>query len=508
MGYLKTADIIVIALYALGVLAIGWWCARRQETTEEYFVGGRGFGSFIVGISVLASLMSSVSYLAYPGEMIKNGPGWLWFVLHIPISFIVIGYFVIPHIMKQKITSGYQLLEARLGLGIRRAAAVIFILSRLFWMGLVIFTCSKAVAAICGLPIEYVLIAVGIIGTLYTVMGGIRAVLLTDVIQYIILVGGALLTIGIVTYRCGGISGWWPDWGSEQLQNLHWQKIKVLSINPFDRLTAISTMLYAASFWICTSTSDQVVIQRFLCTKNVRAARRSFALTLLADGCSVSMLLFTGLALLGFYLHFPELLPQSDKLVTAQADGLFPHFIGHILPPGLSGLVLSALFAAAMSSLDSGINSISTVLVTDLDFIFARNMEDNPRAKLSRAKQIGLAVGMIAILMSLGVSLVPGTNILEKTVRISSFFSAPLFAIFAMAFFAKSSTPAGAWTAIAVGFLAGLVMSYWQQIAEFFGFETSFSIVLIMPIAALISFLAGLTISQFTKPREMAIEFE
>ncbi len=499
IGHLDSLDLLLMLLYAVGVMGLGLWVSRSQTTTEEYFLAGRRINFLIAGISVVASLISTVSYLALPGEMIKKGPGWLFVVLHIPVSFIVVGYFVIPRIMARRVTTGYELLEAHFGRGIRQTTSVMFILSRIFWMGLVIYTCSFAVASVSGIPLRYILIGVGGIGTLYTVMGGIRAVLITDAVQFVILFGGALFTIALVTVHCGGFAGWWPDWTSPALQNLNWDRIKIFSLNPFDRLTVFSTALYAASFWICTSTSDQVVIQRFLCTKNERAARRMFGVSLIGDMLTILTMGLTGIALLGFFLRFPERLPDTGLMLTEQADKLFPYFIAEYLPTGVSGLVIAALLAAAMSSLDSGISSIGTVLMTDFSDTFARGC-DSERAKLRRAKRICLVVGIVAIALSMVVPLIPGVNILEIAVRIGSIFVPPLFVVFALAFFVKFSTRSGAWTAIAFSLLCSLAMTYWQQIYTWiFGTASDFSIVLIMPLASLFGFVAGVIVSWFTR---------
>jgi solute:Na+ symporter, SSS family len=499
MGHLEILDIAVIALYGLGVIGIGWWSSRKQVSTEEYFVGSRGMSPVIAGISIIATLISTISYLATPGEMVKHGPGWMWQLLHAPISFVIIGYFIIPHLMAHKVTSAYELLDRRFGIRVRQAAAIMFMLARIFWMGLVIYTCSFAVATITGLPIHTVLIAVGLLGTVYTVMGGIRAVMITDVVQFLVLIGGAWLTILVITLKTGGVAAWWPDWSSPELAALEWPKTKVLSLNPFDRLTVLSVIIYGCSFWILTATGDQVVIQRFLTTRDVKSARRSVALSLVGDWCIGLTLFLTGMALVGFYLKFPEQLPDMSLGLTEQADDLFPHFIAAVLPVGLTGLVVSALFAAAMSSLDSGISSISTVLMTDFAGLFARRSGEDTN-RLRRARIVGVFVGCVAMVMSFAVTLVPGANLLEMTVRVSSLLAAPLFVTFILAFYVKSSTPAGAWMAIVVGALTALSLTYSEQIISLFvTTDTAISITLIMPISALVAFIAGVVVSRFTQ---------
>ena len=124
MGHLRILDFVALGIYALAMLLIGWWSARRQKSTEEYFVASRGIGSFVVGISMIATLLSTISYLATPGEIIKHGPGYMWGLTSAPISFLVVGYLVIPRIMRHKITSGYELLEDRFGMNIRQTASI------------------------------------------------------------------------------------------------------------------------------------------------------------------------------------------------------------------------------------------------------------------------------------------------------------------------------------------------------------------------------------------------
>lgn len=495
MGHLQALDMLVILLYAGVVLYVGWWASRRQDSTEEYFLGGRGIHPLIAGVSIIASLVSSISYLSSPGEMVKNGPGWMWQMLHAPISFVMIGYLVIPHIMRSRATSAYELLEVRFGSGVRKATSAMFVLSRIFWMGLVIYTCSFAVATITGLPLRGVLIGVGVVGTSYTILGGIRAVMITDVIQFAVLLGGALITILVISIKCGGPLAWWPDWESPAMAALDWPTPEFLSLDPGVRLSVLSVVIYGCSYWIMTATGDQVVIQRFLSTKNVRAARQSFGLSIAGDALIGGVLFVTGMALAGYYIRFPEMLPNVDMGLADQADQLFPHFIAAVLPAGLSGLVVSALFAAAMSSLDSGISSISTVLVSDFRAVFARDCTTD-RDELRRARIIGIVIGVVAIAMSFAVTYMPGDNLLEITVRVSSVLAAPLFVAFALAFFTRHTGPGGAWTGILTGAFLGILLTFWQPIFRAVtGEESTMSITFIMPLSALGAFTAGYLVS-------------
>ena len=497
MNYLQPLDYSIIALYGLFVVGVGIWCGRKQKSTEEYYVAGRGVGSSIVGISMVATLLSTISYLTVPGEIIKNGPGYMWQMIHIPLSFVVVGFLFIPKIMKHRITSGYELLQNKFGMGIRRAASFFFVLSRIVWMGMVIFTCSKAVAEVTGLPLPIVIAAVGIIGSLYTVIGGIRAVMITDVVQFIILFGGALLCLGYITYQCGGFS-WWPDWSSPQLASLHWKETKIFSLNPFERMTVINILLMVSLWWICTAAADQVVIQRYLCTRNARSARRSFLTCILGDAGIMLVLFLVGIALVGFYLRFPERLSGGVPLLGQDPDKLFPQFIGKVLPGGLSGLLIAALFAAAMSSLDSGISSIGTVLMVDFKPIFARGCSSD-KQRLTRARIIGLFVGILGIgLCYFVMTFVPGNHFFDIAMRITVVI-VPVASVFILAFFVKFSTRAGAWAAILTGFFSGILFSYWKQIVGLFSETSDFSVMLILPLSLTISLGSGIVVSLFTR---------
>ncbi len=127
MGQLHLLDFIVIAAYAVAMMGIGYWSSRRQNSLEEYFLAGRGVRPIVIGISMIATLLSTTSYLTTPGELIRNGPGMMWSMAHIPISFLVVGYYVIPKIMKTPVSSAYELLEARLGMTVRQTASAFFV---------------------------------------------------------------------------------------------------------------------------------------------------------------------------------------------------------------------------------------------------------------------------------------------------------------------------------------------------------------------------------------------
>ena len=196
-------DWAIIAAYALGMVGVGWYYSRRTANTEDYLLGGRNMRPMAVGLSLFATMLSTISYLSWPGEMIQNGPMILCVALGYPLIFIVIGYLIIPKIMSLRVTSAYEILETRLGLTVRMLGSSIFLLLRLLWMAVIIYaTASTILVPLMGLDASatpYVCAAMGVITVIYTSMGGLKAVVFTDVVQTVILFGGAILAIILIS---------------------------------------------------------------------------------------------------------------------------------------------------------------------------------------------------------------------------------------------------------------------------------------------------------------------
>lgn len=519
---LSPLDVLVVVAYMLWMLAIGIYYSRRQTDTSEYFLGRRSMNWLIVGISTMATLISTITYLTMPGEVIANGFGVLWSQLSVWIAFFFVGYLIIPRIMSHKITSGYQLLEKQFGIRIRKAAACLFVLTRVTWTGLVVYTCSRAVSQMTGWSLEVVILVVGIITVSYTTMGGIRAVIATDVTQAFILFGGALLVVGFAMYSARSVVSWFPNFHDPVISaGLSWPDVKFFSLNLTDRITVVGIIVMYIVWWIATASSDQLAIQRYLSTRDANAARKSFLTNAVANTIVVVVLTLCGAALIGFFVRNQTLIPPAEELLRNAkpgvleevrkmlndlpdlqgrlyvlkrgADDVFPWFIAHILPAGLSGVLIAALFSAAMSSVSSGVNSITTVLMVDFAGMFRAARDERHRVK--QARLTGIFVGMVAILVSFTQHLIHG-NFMEVAQKINGFFIAPMAALFIMAFFMKSTNAAGAWAAIASGFLTGVVISYYGEISKLLtGNEVKVSFMYILPFSLVVCLVAGYLVS-------------
>jgi len=462
--YLKTFDWTVIAIYGVGLLGIGYYFARRTRTAEDYLLGGRTMRSSSVGLSLFASLLSTITYLALPGEMVNKGPVILWNMVSIPIAYVVVGYWLIPHFMKLRVTSAYEILQARLGMRIRLLGSSMFLLTRLLWMALIIYiTADKIIVVMMGWDpsvTPYVAIAIGLVTVVYTSMGGLRAVVFTDVVQSFILFGGAVLAIILISVKMGGVTAWWPtEWSPT------WDAQPVFSWDLNVRATLVGSIVFMTVWWICTAGSDQMAIQRYLATRDVKAARRVFLVTGLANIVVTSCLAILGFALLGFYRANPQMLDPGMTVVT-DADRLFPHYIVKFLPPGITGLVIAGLLAAAMSSLSSGINSSCSVISVDfVDRMRKPGAVRSDRSQVLQTKAISWIVGLIAVALSSMMGRVTG-NIMEVTVRTNHVFVAPLFGLFFMALFVKRATPFGTAMGALAGCVVAILFAYWDLITK------------------------------------------
>lgn len=455
---LSPLDWIVIGLYAVGMLAVGWYYSRRTATTEDYLLGGRNMKPLNVGLSLFATLLSTISYLAYPGEMIRYGPMVLAMVVAYPFIVLVVGWWMIPFFMRLQVTSAYQILEIRLGLGVRMLGSVFFLSLRLLWMAVIIYaTTDKILVPLLGLDSSatpWLCAILGLITVTYTSMGGLRAVVLTDVVQTVILLGGAVLTVILITVYLGGIQSWWPDqWAA------HWPEPK--AYDPNERITFFGIIVATFTWWICTSGSDQMAIQRYLATKDVKAARNVLITTLGANTVVNILLTLVGLSLLAYFRLNPHLIPDGQT-VLSDADRLFPQFIAVALPTGLSGLVVAGLLAAAMSSLSSGVNSSCSVITVDFIDRFRRSKE-NDLDHVRLAKYVSVVVGAAVVVLSAYVGVVQG-NLLEIAYKVVNLITAPLFGLFFMAMFVRW---AKGWATI-VGAMCGLAVvvaiSFWKEL--------------------------------------------
>jgi len=447
-------DWFIIAVYATSTITLGWYYSRKQRSTAEYFVGQGNMNPLLVGVSLFATLLSTISYLSMPGEALGKGPVTMTTMLALPLLFLIVGYWLIPIYMRQRVTSAYELLENRLGLGVRLLGAMMFITMRLVWMSLLMYVAAKAMTVMLGVDDEWIPMIVfltGSVAVIYTSLGGLQAVVITDLLQTLLLFGGALLVLGMITIDFGGF-GWFPTtW------HANWDTQPIFSFDPQTRVTVVGSIFSMLTWYVCTAGGDQVSVQRFMATADAGAARRAYA-TQLSVGAVVGVTLgLVGFALLSYFEVHADALPAGMSL-KENADDLFPRFISFHLPAGVSGLVVAAMFAAAMSSVDSGVNSITAVVMTDfLDRCGKRPATE--KGHVRTAQLLALCIGGIVVVGSSFMKHIHG-NFTEVTQKTTNLLVTPLFALFIFALFVPFSRPAGVLVGAFFGTATALVIGF------------------------------------------------
>lgn len=407
-----------------------------------------------IGISLFATLLSTLSYLTYPGEMIQHGPIIFAGALAFPLIYGIVGWWVIPAIMKTGVTSAYEILEQKLGLSVRLLGTVMFLSLRLLWMATIIYvTVDVALYSVVQFNkayVPFIAALLTVVTVVYTTMGGLKAVVVTDIIQSGIFLGGALLSVIVVCWHLNAVSAIFPkEWPS------HWNTFKI-GFDPLERTTLANAMLSVLVWYVCTNGSDQMAVQRYLATPDVKAARRSFKIALMSDVFASTLLALVGLSMLAYFTSNPLLL--NGKSIVEQADTLFPRFILIGLPAGISGLVIAGLLAAAMSSLSSGLNSVSSVVSEDLINRFRK--KNRKKDALRQIKELSFVMGIVVLLLSFIIARVPG-NLLDVIMKVVNLFVAPLFVLFFMALFVPFATERATFLGglIAVG--VAIAIAFW-----------------------------------------------
>jgi SSS family solute:Na+ symporter len=409
-------DIAILVLYFIGVLAMGFYFATKSKTTEEYFVAGRSYKGWVLGISMMSTTISSITFLAFPAAAFALD--WRLAVNYItwPVGMIFAVILFIPFFRHGKATTAFEYLEDRYGSLACLYGVVSFIVMELMRLGMVLYLVGLAVCSLTGLPLNLVIIIVGLIIASYTVIGGFEGVIWTDVIQaFILWIGGIACIILIIVDLPGGLS----------------QIIDIGAENGKFYMGSMSFDLGQRTFWtmfilgvvasIGNFTTSQHVVQRYIAAESTREARKSAIIGALVSVPTWLTFFFIGTALWVYYHVNPD-----PAVAAMKADKVFPYFILHNFPVGLTGIVLAGVFSAAMSSLDSSINALSTVTITNVVRKYLAPGRDE-KYYLKWARIIGCACGGIMIGGAILFGMLP---YLESVVNLQTI----IFSIFGGAF--------------------------------------------------------------------------
>jgi len=470
----------VLTLYLLGMLFLGYYFMRREGSSDDFFKGGGRIPWWAAGISIYATMLSAITYMAIPAKAYATD--WTYYPMLVTIllvSFPVIKYYL-PFFRRLNVTSAYEYLEKRFNYATRLMASVLFIVFMVARMALVLYLPSLALTTVTGIDIYICIVLMGIITIVYCTMGGVEAVVWGDVIQGIILVGGALFAMVYLMFNTeGGVLGFF---------DLACQNDKF-------RLFDWSFDYTKATFWVVilgglannliSYTSDQTVIQRYLTTKDEKSAGRSILMNGLMSAFISVAFYAIGTGLYTFFKTHPAELDYT----MANTDTIFPFFMMSQMPVGVAGLLIAAIFAATMSTISSNINSISTAFTIDVYQKMRPLSSDKTMLKVARrACAVSGLIGMaLALLMATWNIL----SLLDYFNTILGLLSSGLGGLFIMGIFFPHINARAALT----GFLVGTAVVFYLN------YCTPMSFLLFGFIGMAVSVLVALLVSLFTKEK-------
>jgi SSS family solute:Na+ symporter len=439
---LSGIDLVILTAYLAGIVGMSWLFARRQRSGEEYFLAGRSMSGWVLAASILANQASAVSLVGAPAFVaLREGGGlkWLQYELALPVAMLLLIGFLLPALRSVPGSSIYAYAEDRFGRSTRRALAGAFLLSRGLALGVVLYASALVVAQALGCSVDAALLLVGLFAAAYTGLGGIVADIWSDVIQLFLLWGGtAVCAIALVAERGGALLAAVPG---DRVRPLVLDSAGLSDGNTFSFWPMLlgGTFLYLA-YYGC----DQSQAQRLLTARDDSEAGRA----LLLNGLLRFPLVLT---YCGFGLLLAGLLTLDPGFASAMegkpADSLVPVFMTTYLPPGLRGLMLAAILAAAMSSIDSALNSLAAVTLEDV-FGLPPSKQGVWFPRITT-----FAWGAFAVVSGIAFARA-GTGVIELINQIGSAFYGPLLAVFALGVMAPAVGGRGAVIGLALG-LAG-----------------------------------------------------
>ena len=494
-------DVLIIVVYLAGLAGVGLYFSRRQTNLDEFFLARQSMAWLPVGLSLMAALNSGIDYLMQPSSTIRYGlilligtSSWLFL-------YPWVAYVTLPFYRRLNVYTAYEFLEVRFDVRVRTLAAAIFIVWRLGWMATAIYVPCLAISAATGgrVDLTMMIAVLGLLVTAYTMLGGIQAVIWNDVIQFCIMFGGLAATVWItLSHVPGGAAEIWTAAQTAGKTSLAtptglaagsgiFAHVAAFFTQPIN-VTAILVALVVGR--MAGYTSDQVMVQRFQTTKSIKDSRQAFIVNAAGDALWMFGLSFVGLALLAYFNHHP--LPPEFA-----SDRILPYFMSQAFPAGAVGLVIAAILAASLSSIDSAVNSCTSVVVVDVyrRLILGAAAGDQGRRDVLVSRIATVGFGIAGTVLAMNVSRIG--SLLEIANKLINAFSGPLFGIYILAMFSRRATS----NAVLAAGIAGTFTSYYVAYQTRIGFmwPSTFG------FAATLAIGAALTLAFRTRPSEAAL---
>ncbi len=467
-------DWLIIGAYLAMLMGIGGYFSRRQDTLREYFLASKHMSWLPIGMSLLAALNSGIDYLAQPSAFIKYNilivlPCASWLLIY-PYAFFV----TMPMYRRLDIYSAYEYLENRFNVAVRCLAAVIFIFWRLGWMATALYVPCLAFHTVTGgqLPLKPTILVLGMVATVYTMLGGVKAVIWTEVIQFVVMFGGLLLTMIIIFMKVPiDPAQIWEAIGKEGAGPIVAEGQYTGALSPLVDLfrtpiTWYGMLISALVGRFTTYTSDQVMVQRFQTSRSIRDVRQGFVITAVSDTVWMVTLIFVGVVL---FLYFRG--QAVPEWVAANTDNYFPYFMSKVFPHGMTGPVIAAIIAASLSAIASAINSQSTVIIVDFYNRLFKNRKRPPenlsdaeqRFQLMLSRVAAVAVGVAGTLLACQLDRI-GT-IVEIGNKVIQTFTGPVLAIFWLGMFTQRANAGSVFAGGLAGTLVGVYVAFFTTLS-------------------------------------------
>ena len=445
----------ILAIYLLLMVGIGFWCSRHNKNTNDFFRGGQRIPWWAAGFSIFATMLSSITFMAVPA--VAYGEDWYLFLAnsYILITPIVI-YVFLPFYRRLNITSAYEYLEKRFNLATRMVASGLFVLFQTGRIAIVLYLPALALATVSSIDLKTSILVMGVLCIIYTMMGGIEAVIWTDVVQTLVLLGGAVFSLVLIFSRLDMSGSEMIRIGIENrkfFENTDW------SWNLMSG-TAWTILLGSLFHNMFSYTASQDVVQRYITTKDEKTAARAIWLNALISMPAQAVFFAIGTALFIFYRMHPEGLREG-----LSNDAIFPFFIVNEIPVGIAGLIVAGLFAAAQSSASSSMNSVATALVTD----FHRRLrpDSSEQFNLLLARLFTLLTGAIGVVLALAVAAADLRSALEAYLNIIGLFGGTVSGIFILGVAFKRANGFGA---VAGALISAVVVFLVKENVHFYAY--------------------------------------
>lgn len=467
-------DATILVAYLIMLTGVGVYFSRRQTNLDEFFRARQSMTWLPVGLSLMAALDSAIDYLMQPSSTIRYGLILLvgtssWLLLYPWVAKVTL-----PFYRRLNLYTTYEYLEARFDVRVRTLAAGIFIVWRLGWMATAIYVPCLAISAATdgGIPVTGTIVVLGVIVTFYTALGGVQAVIWNDVAQFVVRFGGLTAVVVIASQSVpGGLTEIWQVASAAGKTTLAPPFATssgglLASIQAFfeQPLNVVSIMFALMVGRMAAYVGDQIMVQRLQTTKSLKDARQAFIVTAAGDIIWMFALSFVGLALFAYFQRHP--LPADFS-----TDKILPYFMSLTFPRGIVGLVIASIMASSLSSVDSAINSCTSVVVVDFynRLVLGRQTDHrlsqrDERHQVLVARVATVGFGALGTLLAINVSRIG--SLLEIANKLINAFTGPLFGIYLLAMFSRRATA----VPVLIAGLAGTFTSYYVAYRTSIGF--------------------------------------